>query len=67
MFNQKKVKRLEAEIKLLKDDVRIYSESNIRLHGELIEAHKTLQDLRGRCYIRNPKGQIEKYNICTGS
>lgn len=54
MFNQKKVKRLEAEIKLLKDDVRIYSESNIRLHGELIE-------LKNKAYIRNAKGQIVKY------
>jgi len=69
MFGQKtkRIKALEAEVKALKSDVDIYSTSNLKLHGELIESKNKLQDLRSRCYIRNTKGQIEKYNICTGS
>lgn len=56
MFGQKtkRIKVLEAEVKALKSDVEIYSTSNLRLHGELIE-------LKSKAYIRNAKGQIVKY------
>ncbi len=51
MFNQKKVKKLEKEIEQLKAENLIFSSQSRGYRDYLMQ----------RCYVRNEKGQIEKY------